>query len=621
MRNYINLTILFILLLFMTIQPVTAWTLPSFTTTNITATNVDTDNTTIDTSLKIPTVINTNPVNGSVYWDGSNLRIYGTSWIYSTANNSFLAGGNITFADNGNGTITISSVASTETTWTSDRNANLYNLNNVSNINGVNFTDSLNTTWTSDRNANLYNLLNITNINAVNFTDSLNEPYAYIIYTDGTTAYAKNGHTGKIDYSGTNNNTVIQSVLDGLTSGRTWKQTVKIKGYFIINTSLQINSYTILDLKEAKLFLAAASNTRMIVNDDTTNGNSNIEIIGGFLDGNRYNQVNTVDREQHPPIYIRGTYSNNIKIIGVNVTGGRAGGGLFIYGDDVIIDGNTISNCGDINNDLFISDGIYSQGKHVRITNNYITNVTDTFIVSEYSDDVIIANNFGNMSGTDGITAGNYANKVQIIDNSINNAGYTAGTFGGAYGVSIGWRSTNTFVSGNYINNSLFQGIYVNSRGNIISNNKINNSGQNGIVLYLYSNNTVKDNIINNSNTTGGYSDISSDGGNFSLISGNVVRSGYGITLNSNAINNIVKDNYLLDGSVLTDNGVNNIKNDNYGASPFDFGTTTNTSNLIAFGANDKVINISLSPPNNTCVSTAAGSASWVFTNNGTTGC
>ncbi len=45
------------------------------------------------------------------------------------------------------------------------------------------------------------------------------ENYRYIIFTDGTSFYAKNGITGGIDYSGTLAVTVIQNVLDATKQG------------------------------------------------------------------------------------------------------------------------------------------------------------------------------------------------------------------------------------------------------------------------------------------------------------------------------------------------------------------------------------------------------------------
>jgi len=45
------------------------------------------------------------------------------------------------------------------------------------------------------------------------------QPYSYIIFTDGTNYYAKNGKTGQIDFSGTDASTVIQNAINSLAEG------------------------------------------------------------------------------------------------------------------------------------------------------------------------------------------------------------------------------------------------------------------------------------------------------------------------------------------------------------------------------------------------------------------
>ena len=48
------------------------------------------------------------------------------------------------------------------------------------------------------------------------FTDKVSD---YIVYTDGSQFYAKNGFTGEITYHSTNAKTTIQNALDDLTNG------------------------------------------------------------------------------------------------------------------------------------------------------------------------------------------------------------------------------------------------------------------------------------------------------------------------------------------------------------------------------------------------------------------
>ena len=104
-------------------------------------------------------------------------------------------------------------------------------------------------------------------------------PASYVIYKSGTTYYAQNGQTGVNDYSGTVAVTVIQSALNNLTAGRTWKEKVVLKGgdYIFSSTSLDIPSYTVLDMSQAKIsgFTVPAISVTGTKND--------IEISGGIL--------------------------------------------------------------------------------------------------------------------------------------------------------------------------------------------------------------------------------------------------------------------------------------------------------------------------------------------------
>jgi len=125
---------------------------------------------------------------------------------------------------------------------------------------------------------------------------SFAETASYVIWTDGTYVYAKNGKTGAIDFKGTDASTVIQSAIDALTSGRTWKEKVLIKGNFTVKKqsgktyAIGLDSYTILEI-QGKLTLADNQNCDVIANKDQSNGNHFIEIIGGTINGNKANQT------------------------------------------------------------------------------------------------------------------------------------------------------------------------------------------------------------------------------------------------------------------------------------------------------------------------------------------
>ena len=116
--------------------------------------------------------------------------------------------------------------------------------------------------------------------------------YSAIVYIDGSKVYARD-YKGDLIASGTagvDDATTINSALDSLTSGRTWKERAILVGDFVLSQGIELSSYTILDLTHAKVKLKDGANVDVIVNSDTANGNTEVEIVGGIIDGNKANQ-------------------------------------------------------------------------------------------------------------------------------------------------------------------------------------------------------------------------------------------------------------------------------------------------------------------------------------------
>ena len=113
------------------------------------------------------------------------------------------------------------------------------------------------------------------------------------VYKDGDRVYAvdSDGKTIAEGEAGVDDASVIQSALDSLTAGRTWKERVVLVGDFLIRDSILIPSYTTLDLSNAFLKLANGIDKNLITNADWNSSNTQIEIIGGILDGNKSNQA------------------------------------------------------------------------------------------------------------------------------------------------------------------------------------------------------------------------------------------------------------------------------------------------------------------------------------------
>ena len=81
--------------------------------------------------------------------------------------------------------------------------------------------------------------------------------YSYIIWTDGTNYYAKNGKTGQIDYSGTDAAKVIQSAIQNMTSGIIF---VKSGTYSISDTiRLKSNIALLGERMQATTFVSSVS--------------------------------------------------------------------------------------------------------------------------------------------------------------------------------------------------------------------------------------------------------------------------------------------------------------------------------------------------------------------------
>lgn len=175
---------------------------------------------------------------------------------------------------------------------------------------------------------------------------------SYLIFDDGTDAYAQNGTTGAIDYGGPADNgatdgaddqAVIQAALNGLTAARTWKEKVIIKGDFTIDSSLFVPSYTVIEVQGSiTLGAGVAADSAIFWNSDIVGGNSEIEIFGGILDGNTANQVNECD-----PIRMRNISNSSfhhLKIINARNNAIRIRESSYVLVESLDIDTTTLNS-------------------------------------------------------------------------------------------------------------------------------------------------------------------------------------------------------------------------------------------------------------------------------------
>jgi len=113
-----------------------------------------------------------------------------------------------------------------------------------------------------------------------------------IVWNDGTNIYA-DGPTGLVDSGayGVDDATVIQSALDGLTSGRDYYEKVVVVGDYVIDSPpLQVGSWTELEVL-GQIKLGAGTDETLIQNNDHTNGNEHIKIKNGVYHGNALNNT------------------------------------------------------------------------------------------------------------------------------------------------------------------------------------------------------------------------------------------------------------------------------------------------------------------------------------------
>ncbi len=120
---------------------------------------------------------------------------------------------------------------------------------------------------------------------------------SYTIWQEGDNYYAANAH--EIKFSGKNASQVIQSAIDTLTPGRTWKEKILLKGNFVISSPIIVRNYTTLEF-QGKITVADHANIDAAIKSEgfdnlsgtnSTGGVVEVEIVGLELDGNRAKQT------------------------------------------------------------------------------------------------------------------------------------------------------------------------------------------------------------------------------------------------------------------------------------------------------------------------------------------
>ncbi len=250
------------------------------------------------------------------------------------------------------------------------------------------------------------------------------EVSSYIVFHDDDTPknyYAKNGSTGAIDYSGTNASQIIQNVMDALTSGRTWREKVVLKGSFEINTTIIVPSHTEIVIY-GMLRLADAAVQHILTLDHV----EDVKIVGGKLDGNKesfgeaalYTHVRPISTNSSSRIIIEyieivdsvedgiyGLYLNDSIINRCNITNSFEAGLAILGGSR-----NIITHCHFENNSdpAVATDGLRIVGQVTAIaennlifSNSFKNNIDYDLELAQYTqDNYVLFNTFLSTTNT-----------------------------------------------------------------------------------------------------------------------------------------------------------------------------------------------------------------------------
>jgi len=336
--------------------------------------------------------------------------------------------------------------------------------------------------------------------------DSFIKGASFIIENDDGIYKAFDGQTGALVYSGTNASTIIQNTLDALTSGRTWKEKIIIKGNFTISSKITIPSYTIIEIVGS----LTANDT---LNDSIFESSSATEIMitGGLIDGNIAGQSVSAS--------LLNLTGNNIKVIDVEIADAYKTA-IRISGNDFIIDQSWIKA-------VQYGVRVVSDSYDIEISSNYIFSCDYAgIIVEEGSYNLLISEN-RMYKNEYGIHFDGYEDEISYFTIT-DNIAWNSPTIGGflitysKYGIindniiygnqALGLHVTFSNyleINGNTIRFNGYEGMYIGAPqadsgyfdicDNIIVDNDDWDEGHSGIYLRRVKNSTIARNIISGS--------------------------------------------------------------------------------------------------------------------------
>ncbi len=420
--------------------------------------------------------------------------------------------------------------------------------------------------WGTDIDANNNSITNIQNLTTHSGKELQNPEIgaSYIVFTDGTTTYVKNGSTGKIDYSGTDTSTVINNAISGCPDGGK----ILVSGKYTISASLTLDSnMTFAGFGESTILkMADGVNINMITSVNKTS----VTIKDMKLDGNK--AANTggscIALSQAEKHVIQNLHIINAPLHGVAITGVNG------YASGNIVTDCIIENSGHRN--ILFDPRV----KNSIISNNICTGGGNSnILVGHGSFDVQILDNFCSVTtNADGIVVHNDVHNVIVTGNKVLNSKESGILLNQhVYDCVISNNICNNNENGIRLNANLTDGVYDfvtdgDTERNLISNNICNDNDVDGILLsYDDTGNVVKRNIIMN---------------NVCVLNGQI-----GINESNGQSKNTICGNHVVANS---DSQISVSSSDssafcNYGVSPFDWGAKSSVPT--PFGEGDSYYN------------------------------
>jgi parallel beta-helix repeat protein len=447
--------------------------------------------------------------------------------------------------------------------------------------------------------------------------------YKFLVFKDGAT-YKALTPSGTIASSSASASTVINYALTHLTSGRSWKEKVTLLGDITLDSRMEPESYTIIEVI-GRVFQAASANQQMLYASSETA----IEIFGGEWDGNQANQ--DVDG-----VTVYGSDCCGIHLVGCTdvvlhdlvIHDSPYDNILLTACQHALVDRVTSHHAGTYENGpSWLGHGIMAIGSHhLRICNCHIHDTasggiycyTETDEVAESVSHCSLVNNLVERTMTSGLSislrgaedTGSYDVIMgnQCVDCGMDgmhpsiNLGYGAGMqalYGivlgntvsqtGAYdcGEGITLHCSHCVVLGNTIHHVKDGGIVLGAGDhNIIANNNIHDlQGETTSAIFLHagSYNNIYGNVIANIPITGIYITPESEGDapSYNWVHDNLVQDcgvAWVRVAEAESVGNIVERNHFAGSGSFLNTGISTVVRDNRGLATENAGTATISS-------------------------------------------